>query len=149
MPANECIPIYEGAYCQKLTVHFAAAVQGKRFCGPLTTFQSSPLALDAAATGGNIQTAGVPAAGGEVGGVVGWDVGIAGKGQVIRGAHVMLPVMSGAAVTAGVDLEVDSVGRVINLAAPGVRVGRSHSSTAGADLEVVVELYALVPFVTA
>lgn len=149
MPANECIPVYEGAYCQKLTVHFTGNVVGKRFCGPLTTFQSSPLALDTAATGGNIQCAGAPAAGGEVGGVVGWDVTAPGKGQVIRGAGVMLPVMSGAAVTANSDLEVDNLGRVINLAAPGVRVGRAHSATGGADLEVVVELYAAVPFVTA
>jgi hypothetical protein len=147
VPANEVIPFYEAAYTQKLTVHFAAAVTGGRFCAPLTTFQSGP-GLATTAEGSNLQCAGVPAAGGDVGGVVGWDVAIGGKAPVIRGAGTMLPVKSGAAVTAGNDLEVDTLGRVTNWVTPGVRVGRAHSTVAGADLDVIVELYAPTPFVT-
>jgi hypothetical protein len=139
---NEAIPYYEGAYAQHITVHFTSAATGKRFCGPLTTFQSGPAlgALTAAADGGNLQAAGVPAAGGQVGGVVKYDVASGAKGGVIRGAGVMLPVTSGAAVTAGDELEVDNTGRVIPFAT-GRKVGKAHSPVAGANLDVVVELY--------
>lgn len=139
MPSNECIPYTEAAYTQKLTVHFTGNVTGKRFVGPLTTYQSGP-ALSATAEGGNLQCAGAPSAGGQVGGVAGWDVTAPGKGQVIRGGGTILPVMSGAAVTAGDELQVDASGRVIP-ETTGRSVGKAHSAVGGADLEVIVELY--------
>jgi hypothetical protein len=140
VPANEVIPYYEAAYTQKLTVHFDAAVTGGRFCGLLTTFQSGP-GLSTTAEGSNIRTAGVPAAGGEVGGVAGWDVAAAGKGPVIRGAGTTLPCKSGAAVTAGNDLKVDALGRVIPWTTGAVKVGKAHSTVGAADLDVIVELF--------
>lgn len=144
-PVNECIPFYEAAYAQHLTVWFTGAMTGKRFCGPLTTFQSGPGALSAdplpTNDGGNIQCAGAPAAGGEVGGVVKYDVGASARGGVIRGAGVMLPVSSGAAVTAGNELQADASGRVIPYSS-GRKVGKAHSTVGAADLDVVVELYA-------
>jgi len=142
MPPNEVIPFYEGAYAQELTVHFDAAVGGGRFCGPLTSYQAggSP-GLSTGAEGGNLRTAGVPAAGGEVAGVVAWDVALGKKGKIIRGAGVMLPCKSGAAVAVGNDLEVDNLGRVVPWVTPGVKVGKAHSAVGAADLDVVVELF--------
>jgi hypothetical protein len=144
-PVNEAIPVYEGAYAQHLTVWFVGAVNGKRFCGPLTGFQSGPLALSAdplpANDGGNIQCAGVPSAGGQVGGVVKYDVGAGARGGVIRGAGVMLPVSSGAAIAIGDELQVDTSGRVVPFTT-GRKVGKAHSAVGAADLDVVVELYA-------
>lgn len=142
---NECIPFYEGAYTQKLTVHADVALFGKRFCGPLVQYQSGPgLAADplAAGDGGNIRVAALPTAGGEVGGVVMWDVAAAAKAGVIRGSGTMVPVLSGAAVAVGDELKVDAAGKVIPQAGTGRKVGKAHSVAAGADVDVVVELYA-------
>jgi hypothetical protein len=144
MAGNDCIPYYEAAYTQKLTIHADAALFGKRFCGPLTAYQSGPgLAADplAAGDGGNIRCAGLPAAGGEVGGVIGWDVAAGAKAQVVRGADTMLPVLSGAAITVGQELQVDAAGKVIPFTT-GRKVGKAHTAAAGADVDVVVELYA-------
>lgn len=88
-----------------------------------------------------MQTAGVPTAAGQVGGVVGWDVAAGAKGPVIRGAGTMLPVSSGAAVTIGDELQVDALGRVVPFGS-GRKVGKAHSTVGGADLDVIVELYA-------
>jgi hypothetical protein len=140
---NECIAYYEAAYTQKLTVHFDLAVVGKTFCGPLTSRQSGPgLAADPLATGdgGNYRCAGPPLAGGQVGGVVGWDVATGAKGPVIRGAGTVLPVTSGAAVAVGDELQVDVQGRVVPFVA-GRKVGKAHSAAGGAGTDVEVELY--------
>lgn len=150
MPANECIPFYEGAYTQKLTAAIiTTAAVGKRFVGPLTTYQSGP-GLSSTAEGGNLQAVGVPAAGGDVGGVAAYDGAVttpATKIPVIRGAGTMVPVMSGAAVTAGNRLKVDASGRVIPITAATTLVGIAHSTVGAADLEVIVEL-ASIPAVT-
>ncbi len=136
---NYAMTYYEGAYTQKLTVHFIAAVIGKRFCAPLGAFQSGP-GLASTAEGGNLQTAGYPAAGGRVGGVNMYDVAIGGKGGVIKGKGTMVPVASGAAVAVGNEVQADATGRVIPLAA-GVAIGLAHSAAGAADIDVVVELY--------
>jgi len=146
MPVNEAIPVMEAAYTQKLTVHADAQLFGKRFCGPLTTYQSGPLGLAAdplaAGDGSNLRTAGLPAAGGEVGGVVMWDVAAGAKAGVLRGAGTILPLTSGAAVTAGNEVQVDAAGKVVPFTT-GRKVGKAHSTVAGADLDVVVELYTI------
>ena len=140
MAVNECIPYYEAAYTQRLTVHvITTAFIGKRFVGPLTTFQSGP-GLAATAEGGNLQASGAPAAGGEVGGVAAWDQAVGKKGAVIRGAGTIVPVTSGAAITAGAELEVDNVGRVIT-ATSGRVVGKAHNTVGAAGSDVQVELY--------
>jgi len=141
---NEVVPHFEAAYTQKLTVHYVGAVVGKTFCGPLTSPQSGFAALAAdplpAGDGSNLQCAGAPAAGGQVGGVVGWDVAAGAKGPCIRGAGTILPVTSGAAVAVGDELQVDAQGRVITFAA-GRKVGKAHSAAGAAGVDVVVELY--------
>lgn len=145
-PVNECIPFYEAGYTQKLTVHADTALVGKTFCGPLTSRQSGPgLAPDplAAGDGGNYRVAGPPAAAGEVGGVVTWDVAAASKASIIRGAGTVLPVTSGAAVAVGDELKVDAQGRVVPQAGAGRKVGKAHSVAGGAGVDVEVELYAI------
>lgn len=141
---NACIPVFEAAYTQKITAFFLAAVNGKRFCGPLTSFQGNGPGLAAdplpANDGGNIQCAGPPAAGGAVGGVMMGDVGINGRQGVIRGKGTILPCSSGAAVNSGQEVQVDAQGRVVPFAA-GTKVGLAHSTVAGADLDVIIELY--------
>lgn len=152
---NECIPFYEAAYTQKITVHAGYAITGKTFVGPLTSYQSQgpALANDPLATGdgGNLICPAAPAAGGQVGGVAAWDAASGGKAGVIRGAGTMLPVTAGGNVAVSDLLKVDTSGRVVTATqvAGGAQpnqwiVGRAHSAaTVGVDC--VVELVA--PFI--
>jgi hypothetical protein len=143
---NECISYFEAAYTQKITVHAAYAITGKTFVGPLTTYQSQGpgLANDplAANDGGNLIAAAAPTAGGAVSGVAGWDVAINGKCPIIRGAGTFVPVTSGAAVTAGQALKVDTQGRVLLATTGSVIVGYAHSTVGSSGLDVIVELAA-------
>lgn len=142
---NECIPTFEAAYTQKITVHAAYALTGKTLAGPLTTYQSQgpALATDplAANDGGNLICAAAPAAGGLVSGVVAWDVPILGKAVIIRGAGTILPITSGAAVTAGQEVKVTVAGKVIPATTGTRAIGVAHSTVGATDLDVLVELY--------
>lgn len=145
---NECIPTKEAAYTQKITVHADLALTGKTFCGPLTSRQSGGLgglASDPLATGdgSNLRTAGPPAAGGQVGGVVGWDVPTGGKAPIIRGNGTFLPVTSGAAVAVGDKLKVDAQGRVLPITTGAYYVGVAHSAAGAAGTDVEVEIGAI------
>lgn len=141
---NECIPFFEAAYTQKLTVHAAVALTGKTFCGPLEGYQGNGPGLAAdplpANDGGNL-IAGSPAAGGAVGGVVGWDVPKDGKAPIIRGAGTIVPVTAGAKVDIGDRLAVDTDGKVVPAVATNAVVGLAHSAAAAEDDEVAVELF--------
>lgn len=146
---NECIPYYEAAYTQKLTIHAGYAITGKTFVGPLTGYQGAGpgLAADPLPTGdgGNLIAPAAPAANGQVSGVAAWDAASGSKAVIIRGEGTMVPVTSGAAVASGDELMVDAQGRVITyvVAAANRRVGKAHSATGAAGNDVVVELYAL------
>lgn len=153
---NEMIAYYEGPYTQTITVHFGYGVTGKTFSGPITGYQSQGpgLATDPLTTGdgGNLLCPAAPLAGGQVGGVVNWDVASGAKGPITRGTWSVLPVTSGAAVAVGDLLKVDVQGRVLPAPQAGAGaqpvqwiVGKAHSAVAGAALDVVVEL--LAPFV--
>lgn len=146
---NECIPYFEAAYTQKITVHAGYAMVGKTFCGPITTFQGQGpgLAADPLPTndGGNLQCPAAPAAGGEVGGVINWDAASASKASITRGGGTILPVTSGAAITSGALLKVTTAGKVVTATTGSVVVGKAHSTVAGTDLDVIVELFELNP----
>lgn len=150
---NECIPYFEAAYTQKLTVHVGYAVTGKTFAGPMTGYQTDGpgIASDPLATnnGGNLQVPSAPSAGGEVSGVIGWDVAINGKAPLIRGAGTVVPVTSGADVAVGDPLTVDTSGRVVPATSGDVIVGCARSAVTGSGHDVVVELYDLNPAVLA
>jgi hypothetical protein len=145
---NECIPFFEAAYTQKITVHAGYAMVGKTFAGPLTGYQSQgpalatdPLALN---DGGNLICPAAPAAGGKVGGVIGWDVAINGKAPLTRGAGTILPVTAGGNFAIGANLAVDTQGRVVAAGAGNVVVGVAHSAGT-LNNEAVVELTSLSP----
>lgn len=149
MAANECIPYFEAAYTSKKTVYFGYAAAGKTFCGLITTYQNQGPGLDtdplAANAGGNLQCPAAPTAGGAVGGVIGWDIPSTGRGPVVTGAGTLLPVTSGAAVTAGDLLKVTVAGKVITATTGAVVVGKAHSTVGATDLDVIVELYETNP----
>lgn len=144
---NECIPYYEGPYTQTLTVHAGYAMTGKTFAGPTTSYQGAGpgLAADPLPTGdgGNLICPAAPAAGGQVGGVINWDVPSGAKAVLIRGEGTVLPVTSGAAVAVGDELMVNVSGQVIPfvVAAGNRKVGKAHSAAGAAGVDVVVELY--------
>jgi predicted RecA/RadA family phage recombinase len=145
MPPNECIPLKEAGYTQKITVHADAAITGKTFVAPLTQFQNAQapgLAADplAAGDGSNLRTPGAPAAGGQVAGVAAYDAASGAKVPIIRGAGTVLPVTAGAAITVGAEVQVDATGKVVPFAA-GKKVGIAHTAAAGAGTDVWVELY--------
>lgn len=141
---NECIPYFEAAYTQKITVHAGYAMIGKTFSGPITSHQGAGpgLATDPLPTGdgGNLQCPAAPAAGGQVGGVIGWDVASGAKAPITRGQGTMLPVTSGAAVAIGDLLTVDTQGRVVTAVAGNYIVGKAHSAAGAAGVDVIVEL---------
>jgi len=152
---NECIPYFEAAYTQKITVHAGYAMTGKTLAGPKTGYQGSGPALApdplAAGDGGNLVVPAAPVAGGEVSGVIAWDVPSGGKAVLIDGDGTVLPITSGAAVAIGDLLQSDTSGRVIT-AAPAsgkVVVGKARSAAGAAGVDVVVELYTFNPAVKA
>lgn len=152
MPSNECITYVEASYTQKITVNVGYAVTGKTFAGPLLGYQTAGepgLAADPLATydGGTLTVPAAPSAGGEVSGVVNWDVAQHGFAVLTRGAGTVLPVTSGAAITAGANLKVDTSGRVVTATTGSVVVGKALSTVAGSGLDTVVELFDLNPAV--
>jgi len=148
---NECITYYEGAYTQKRTVHAGYAMTGKTFAGPCTGYQGSGPALApdplAVGDGGNLVCPAAPVAGGEVSGVISWDVPSGSKAVLIDGDGTVLPVTSGAAVAIGDLLQADATGRVITAGAGSGKsvVGKARSAAGAAGVDVVVELYTLNP----
>lgn len=144
---NECIPLKSAAYTRVITVHCTLAVTGKKFVAPISGRQSgglAGLAADPLATndGSDYIVPGPAAAAGMVEGVAMWDQVANGKVPVISGAGTILPVTSGAAITAGQEVQVDATGAVVPFAA-GIKVGRALSAAAGAAVDVEVELYSM------
>lgn len=138
MPANECIPVYEGAYARKLTGHATAAITGKRFVSLSGSFQSGP-GLAATAEGGNLQV-GVPTLGSDAWGVSGHDIPSGGKGVIYGGAGVILPLTSSAAIALGANISTDAAGKAKTTASGEKVLGKAMSAVGGADLDVYVEL---------
>jgi hypothetical protein len=140
MPSNECIPFYDDG--DELTVHAAVALTGKRFA-KITGRQSGYRAgtggvanLDTSGVGGNY-VGDIPTGGTDkTYGVVQYDVAAGEKVTLLR--RKILPVTAGATVTVGSEVEVDSAGRVINLAS-GKAVGLCLvGATIGLDAEIAV-----------
>src|SRR5580765_1435351 len=137
--ANDCVPFFEPG--QHLTATAKAAITGKRCVqiagdragGPGFTGVESRLY-----TVGMPNTAGALGAGKRIFGVAGYDTPIGGDVKVIRGGIV--PIKSGAAINAGVEVEVDANGQVITLAA-GTPIGLAVAACAsGADAEILLYL---------
>lgn len=126
--ANECIPLYQPGKHLTATVA-GAAVTGKTFV------DISGATLDPA-TGALISVATATAAG-KILGVAAFDAGLAARLSVI--GEGVVPVTAGAAITAGVEVEVGTGGKAITLAS-GKAVGRALT-TAANNADVYVRLY--------
>jgi hypothetical protein len=137
----DCIPYYEGAYTQKLTVHTAAAVLGCRMSAPLGPYQAggSP-GLSTGGEGGNLTTAGYATAAAANGGVFMYDAAIGKKVGVLRGKGTVAPIEASAAITENAEVEVSTTGRIVTFGS-GVKVGRALKTAAGAASIIPVELY--------
>lgn len=120
-----CIPLFRPG--NDVTGTTTTVVVAKTFVG-----------LTGALSGGNPKI-GTATAGARPFGVAVRNSDIGQNVAVIRGTGTILPVISGAAITHGVDLEVDAQGRVIPLAS-GTAVGRALD-TAATGADVFIELY--------
>ena len=124
--ANECIPLYRPG--TDITAVTTGAVTGKRFVD-----------YSAAMTTG-LPSVNTATAAGKVAGVAAYDAASGARVAVIRGKGTIVPVISGAAVTALAEVEVGTTGRAVPFSA-GVKVGRALSAAGAADVQIWVELY--------
>jgi len=148
MPASECIPFFFPS--DTWTAKASGAVSGKRFVkiGATRTGGGGEGAAGATTVGVGLSTdlENLPVVKRTVAkdkavGVAGWDA--ADKAEVkiySRGAGIRLPVTSGAAITAGEEVESDAEGRAIPLAA-GAALGMAFVTVAGANLDVEILFY--------
>ena len=131
--ANDCIPFYRPG--QDVTAQCSAAVTGKRFVKISGNRTSGP-GLAATSEGSNYLVA--PAAAGDRAfGVAKFDAPINAKvGVIVSGAIV--PVRTGAALTAGQEVQSDATGQAIPLAA-GKALGLAvNGAASAADVEVLL-----------
>ncbi|CAN5208586.1 hypothetical protein BH11ACT6_BH11ACT6_03700 [soil metagenome] len=128
MSQEECIPLYTPGW--SITCETTAAVSAKTFVG-LTGAMAGGLPKVATATAGSRPW-----------GVAATDAPSGGRVMTYRGPSgaLVLPVIAGAAITAGTPLEVGSFGRVVPRTT-GVKVGMALDTVAGADVEIFIELH--------
>lgn len=130
MPNNECIPYFEPAH--RVTARCTAAVRGKRFVavsGDITGGPGGTENVRVAEAGAGVKAFGVAC----YDGVLNEEIPTLNDGAIA-------PVTSGAAITAGQEVESDATGRAIPLAA-GRPCGLAVSSVGAADLDVAIKLY--------
>ncbi len=137
-PANEAIAYFDPG--DDLTCHASAAITGRRFLKVTGNKLVGSQALDTAAQGGTTPVAHATGAAGEKPlGVSTYDqpnTGVTAKIPVMRG-HKVVPVESGAAITAGAQVQSDGTGRAVVLAA-GVTCGIVlNSPTAAGQIAIV------------
>jgi hypothetical protein len=137
--ANDCIPLFRpGA---DLTAEASAAVTGKRCVRVSAAPTSGPL-LAATADGSNIKVAHCDGTSQIPFGISKYDAAINGKVGVIR--EGVVPITSGAAVTAGQQVMADANGKVVPYvyagAAVPIVVGTAITTVGGADLDVYIAL---------
>lgn len=124
--ANECNPLFRPG--REITVLATATVTGKRCVGVSATRD---------ATTGLIKVAHATAAGRALG-VASADIASGATGSIKRGG--VLPVTSGAGITAGVEVEVGTAGKVITLAS-GKAVGIAVETVGSADVDCLIAFY--------
>lgn len=134
MPANECIPYKKpGA---EISAKATAGITGKRF-----------VKISAGRTGGpalssdllNVYSVAHAGAGQKAIGVSGHDIASGAVGPIHTGPGTILPVTSGAAITAGAEVESDANGKAIPLAS-GKSLGVCLNTVGGADVDAEIKL---------
>jgi hypothetical protein len=133
------IPYYEDSHRMPCVAGTSANVTGGRFVDVAAAQQAGWAGLDSSLTpaGGHAVVARC-AAGLRALGVAGWTVADGLEVTVYRGHTV--PVVAGAAITAGAEVESDSQGRAIALAT-GRACGKALSTTTAAGQMVLVVVY--------
>lgn len=141
MPTNVCYELFS-EIDEDLTCTTTAAVVGKRFVAISADLAS---ALDITSTAlpttwdsGNFRVAQC-GAGVKAIGVAAYDQA-SGATVPVKAGGKIVPVTSGAAITAGAEVESNAAGKAITLAT-GKACGQAYSTVAGADLDVYVRLY--------
>lgn len=140
--ANDCIPIYEPG--GTITAHCSGAVTGRRFVKLTADAQGGGfIGLDSDALGGNIVVGPCTATAERVLGVANRDAASGGKVGVLATPGLVLPCEGGAAISAGVEVMVDSVGRVITFAVAANRysVGIALADCTGIGAIAVVKIH--------
>lgn len=132
---NEVIPKYEPG--QDITGHANVALTGGR-CVAIVADKQGVEAVSDGTTGGNI-VVGLPAAGGMIFGVAGYDAAAGRKVKVVRGTGKVVPIRCSAALAFFQEVQVAVDGTVIPLAA-GRAVGRTIRSAAN-NTDALIELY--------
>lgn len=134
MPANECIPYYQpGA---GITGKASAAITGKRFVKISGARTGGPaLSADLA----NVHTVAQAGAGERAIGVAAHDIASGSLGPLHTQPGIVVPVTSGAAITAGAEVQADASGKAIPLAA-GKSLGVNLATVAGADVDAEIKL---------
>jgi hypothetical protein len=137
--ANDCIPLFRPG--EDLTAECTAGVTGKRIVKISAAPASGP-GLANTADGSNIKVAHCAGATDVPIGVSKYDAASGGKVGVIR--EGVVPITSGAAVTAGALIMADANGKAITYVYAGAAVPRvigvAVTTVGGTDLDVYVAL---------
>lgn len=135
--ANDCIPLYEDGDRINCIAGTSGVVTGCRFVSPAADKQPGWQALTTSTAGGHVVVART-GAGARALGVAQMDA--ADGAQLAAYRRLVCPVICGAAVVAGVEVESDSTGRAITLGT-GKANGIALSTTTAAGQAVLVALY--------
>lgn len=121
--ANECTPLFRPGW--HVTARATAQLTGKRFVG-----------ISADLDDDGVIRVGLPAAGARTFGVAAHDAATGTVLTILR--RGIIPVTAGGTITAGQEVQVDNVGRVVTLAA-GVSIGQAvENATTGQDVAVAL-----------
>ena len=138
--ANDCIAFYDEGV--DISCQATATVTGRRFVDVSGAKQVASEALASTSVGGNVLAAHC-GAGGRAFGVSSYDCASGSKFYALRGSKVV-PVESGAAVTAGAQVMSDSVGRAITWTSAASeannKLGKALNTTTAAGQTVLVAL---------
>jgi hypothetical protein len=136
MPSNVCIPLFKGGH-KDTTVRVTADVTGKTLGTISATIQSGPtittVTLPATYDGGNLQAA-TCGLGGRADGVFAYDALSGAVVPLLRSGNV-LPITSGAAVTANDEVQSDASGKVIPVAAVAAVAGTLELGTGNSKIK--------------
>lgn len=144
--SNICVPLFKSGE-KDVTVSVSAAVVGKTFGAISQTIQSGPeittAVLPTTYDGGNLRAA-TCGAGVKPDGVFAYDAAINTVVPLIR-QIATVPVTSGAAITAGVEVMSDAAGKAIPWVSAASeanrKAGKAVTTVAGANLDCYIELY--------
>jgi len=126
---NPCIPLFEPG--ERPTGAATAAIGGGKFLKVSADMQASPiLNVTNPLVGGNVMQVAQTVAGDRAIGVATWDAAAAGDIVGIIGPNLVVPMVAGAAVTFGQEVQSDAAGLPIPLAA-GKSNGIALNSASG------------------